>query len=237
MNSLTSNLKFIASVLCFSLLLITLPSNRAAAASKPGSVVIVTGSGAASAAPDTANISLTISTSAEETTAASGENAAITDKVRTAVRELGISKSDIKTSNYNCFPVYDNDNSISGYRVSNTLQVTVRNFSVINQVIDNSLAAGATQISGLYFSLSDTSKLRSIAIQAAIADAKEKAEIIASSLGKTITGIDTITENSSDSPRRYSNAMLLKAAASADTQIDGGELDYNATVTIHYFIN
>lgn len=236
MNNFLSKLKLTTSVLCFSLLLISLPNNHTSAASKHDSVVIVTGSGAASAAPDTANISLTISTAAEETSTASGENAATTEKVRAAVRELGISKSDIQTGNYNCYPVYDNNNSISGYRVSNTLKVTVRDFSVINKAIDNSLAAGATQISGLYFSLSDTSKLRSIAIKAAIADAKEKAEIIAASLGKTITGIDTITESSSDSPRRYSNAMLLKAE-SFGTQIDGGEIDYNATVTIHYFIN
>ncbi len=237
MNNFLSKLKLTTSVLCCSLLLIAMPNNHTSAASKPDPVVVVTGSGAASAAPDTANISLTISTTAEDTSTASGENAAITEKVRAAVRELGIGKSDIQTSNYNCYPVYDNDNSISGYRVSNTLKVTVRNFSVINKVIDNSLAAGVTQISGLYFSLSNTSKLRSTAIKAAIADAKEKAEIIAASLGKTITGIETITENSSDSPRRYGNAMLLKAAESSGTQIDSGELDYIATVTIHYFIN
>lgn len=236
MNNFLSKLKRTTSVLCCSLLLIAMPNNHTSAASKPDSVVIVTGSGAASAAPDIANISLTISTTAEETSTASGENAAISEKVRTAVRELGIGKSDIQTSNYNCYPVYDNDNNISSYRVSNTLKVTVRNFSVINKIIDNSLAAGVTQISGLYFSLSDTSKLRSIAIKAAIADAKEKAEIIAASLGKTITGIETVFESSSDSPRRYSNAMLLKEASSG-TQIDGGELDYIATVTIHYFIN
>lgn len=236
MNNLLSKLKLTTSVLCCSLLLIAMP-NHTSAASKPDPVVVVTGSGAASAAPDTANISLTISTTAEDTSTASGENAAITEKVRDAVRELGIGKSDIQTSNYNCYPVYDKDNSISGYRVSNTLKVTVRNFSIINKIIDNSLAAGVTQISGLYFSLSDTSKLRSTAIKAAIADAKEKAEIIAASLGKTITGIETITENSSDSPRRYGNAMLLKAAESSGTQIDSGELDYIATVTIHYFIN
>lgn len=235
MDNFLCKLKCTSFVLCLSLLLVTMPNYHATAASKPDSVVIVTGSGTASATPDTANISLTISTTAEDTSTAAGENAAITEKVRAAVREMGISKSDIQTAHYNCYPVYDNDSSISGYRVSNTLKVTVRNFSVINKVIDKSLTVGVTKISGLYFSLSDTSKLRSAAIKAAIADAKEKAEIIAASLGKTITGIETITESSSDTPQRYSNAMLLKDTTFG-TQIDGGELDYTATITIHYFI-
>ena len=236
MKSFIGFSRVLTSVFCGSLLFLASPAIPTSAAPQSHPVVVVTGSGVSSAAPDTANISLGVTTRAEDTTAASIENAAITAQVRAAVSALGIKNSDIQTSHYNCYPEYGNDGKIIGYRVSNTLAVTVRDFQTINKVIDDSLKAGATEVSGLSFSLSDTSKLRGTAIKAAIADAKEKAEIIAASLGKSIIGIQTITENSSDTPRRFSNAMLMKAA-SADTHIDGGELDYNVTVTIHYYID
>ncbi|MDO4203370.1 MAG: SIMPL domain-containing protein [Selenomonadaceae bacterium] len=236
MKSFMGFSKVLTSVFCGSLLLVSSPASHASAAPQAHPVVIVTGSGVSSAAPDTANISLGVTTRADDTTAASIENAAVTAQVRAAVSSLGIKNSDIQTSHYNCYPEYGTDGKVVGYRVSNTLAVTVRDFQTINKVIDDSLKAGATEVSGLSFSLSDTSKLRSVAIKAAIADAKEKAEIIAASLGKSIIGIQTITESSSDTPRRYGNAMLMKTAA-ADTHIDGGELDYNATVTIHYYID
>lgn len=228
--------KLLTGVLCSSLLMFASPAGNVSAAPQSHPVVVVTGVGASSAAPDTANISLGITTYASETTAASAENAAITAQVRSAVSALGIAGADIKTSHYSCYPEYDNNGKIKGYRVSNTLSITVKDFPVINKVIDDGLKAGATEVSGLFFSIRDTSKLRSAAIKAAIADAKEKAEIIAASLGKSIVGIQTITESSPATPRRYGNAMLMKAAV-ADTSIDGGELDYNATVTIHYYID
>lgn len=236
MKSFTGFSKVLSSVVFGSFLLLMPAADNVAAAPQVHPVVIVTGYGSSSAAPDTASISLGITTRAEETTAASIENAAITAQVRAAVSALGIGSSDIQTSHYNCYPEYGNDGKVTGYRVSNTLSVTVKEFSVVNKVIDDGLKAGATEVSGLFFSISDTSKLRSTAIKAAIADAKEKAEIIAASLGKSIVGIQTITDNSSETPRRHSNTMLMKAT-SADTHIDGGELDYHAAVTIHYYID
>ncbi len=236
MKSLTGLSKVLASVVCGSVFLFSSGTNHVSAAPQARPVVIVTGHGVSSSAPDIASISLGITTRAEDTAAASIENAAITTQDRAAVTALGIKTADIQTRHYNCYPEYGNDGKLNSYRVSNTLSVTVREFTLINKVIDDSLAAGATEISGLSFSLSDTSKLRSTAIKAAIADAKEKAEIIASSLGKSISGIETITENSSEIPRRYGNTMMLKSA-SADTHIDGGELDYTVTVTIHYFLD
>lgn len=224
----------LANVLFCALLFLS-PALVANAASQPRPVVVVTGYGSSSAAPDTAHISLGITNKADETSAAASENAAVTAKVKAAVIALGIGNSDIQTNHYYCYPEYDNNGNIIGYRISHTLSITARDFNVINQVIDNALKAGATEITGLSFSISDTANLRRIAIASAIANAKEKAEIIASTLGKRITGIQTITENSSETPRRHGNAMILKAAS--DTRIEAGELDYDASVTIHYYID
>jgi hypothetical protein len=125
----------------------------------------------------------------------------INDKIISSLRELGIEKADIKTSNYSVYPNYkyeNNINTISGYNGNATVEVKVRNTQMVSQVIETVTTAGANQIQGVRFSIDKPEIYREEARNKAIANAKEQAEKIAKDLGLKLGKIVNIIESSPD---------------------------------------
>src|SRR5665213_1837571 len=98
-------------------------------------------------------------------------------RVIAALKALGIADKDIQTSNVSLQPTYDystnaNPPRITGYQLSNSVTVTVRDLAKLGDAIDNSLAAGATSIDGVAFRVDDQTAAEAQARQAAMAEAK-----------------------------------------------------------------
>ena len=68
---------------------------------------------------------------------------------------------------------------MTGYQVSNQVNVHVRDLSVLASVIDDSVAAGANSVSGISFDLADRSAAENQARQAAVHDARARADALA----------------------------------------------------------
>ena len=115
--------------------------------------------------------------------------------------------------------------------------VCVRDIKLTGKVVDAALSHGANEISSLSFTASDARALRKVALKNAIADARDKADIIAQGLGKRIVGIQTVSENTGyPETRRYVGNMML-AAKDAATPIQPGSLTLTANVHIDFLLS
>lgn len=186
-----------------------------AAQERPFPVVSVTGEGSVTATPDIAHVSAGIISEGKMSREAADANARLMTAVIAAARQAGIPDKDIGTSRYSIYPNYHTASSgrdgaprIAGYRAQNTVRVTIRDLAKVGDVIDALTAAGANNIAGVAFEISNADKLLDQARGAAYADAKRKAELYAraanAQLGRTVS----VQENAADMPR----PMMARAA-------------------------
>ena len=201
--------------------------------------ISLSGSGSASAQADEASISLGVEVTDESAAEAIAENAAAMAAVIEAVKAQGVSEDDIVTTGYTVYPQYDWTEAgrvFRGYTVTNMVRVTVKNLDKVGDVIDAAGETGANRIDGVGFGLSDAMReeLKMNAYVAAMEDAEAKVEVIAETLGLTVTGVQSVTESSYVPVRSYVQmdyAEASYAGAKAPTPIMEGEL--TVTVSIH----
>ena len=153
--------------------------------------VIVIGEGRATAAPDYARIRSGVSTNAKTVKEASDANAKIMNNLIAALADAGIAKKDIQTSQFSIEPVYTSPSSndapkLSGYRVSNQVNVTIHQISQVGDILDRLVKAGATDAGNVAFLVSDREKALDQAREAAVADARRKADLYAHAAGVTL---------------------------------------------------
>ena len=230
---------FFVFALAFSLLL--LPQETQAAEQPARPTLSVEGTGEANAAPDQATVAIGITTHAADAAKAQNDNAWTAAQIQNAIAALGIDAKDIQTQNYSFRPTYRTEENrrgeINGYTVDNTVLVCVRDIELTGKVVDAALSHGANEISSLSFTASDARALRKVALKNAIADARDKADIIAQGLGKRIVGIQTVSENTGyPETRRYVGNMML-AAKDAATPIQPGSLTLTANVHIDFLLS
>jgi len=219
-------------------------------------VITVSGYGTVDTTPDEAVIRLAVVTQAEDVKTASDENSEKMDAVLAALYELGIPEDDAVTSGYRVRPRYnwrDDEESLIGFQVLNSLVVTVRDITKVGDVIDSALGSGANEIDDVTFTVSDERQadLRDEAIADAVAKARADAASVADAMGVTIVGpVEISTTGSQFSPYRmymsydsgYRGMMAIPeaemAAASmkmgAGPQIQPGDVTVSAQVTVVY---
>ena len=201
----------------------------------------VDGRGAVQAMPDQATVSIGVATRAREASAAQSDSAARVRAVIDAVRGLGIAESDIRTSSYSFRPFYrrteNRENEIEGYEVDNTVTVRINDVSLAGKVIDAALGSGANQVHSLEFHVRDTQKIRRQALLAAIRDAREKAETIASELGCRIVGIHRVSESTGDFVSREYNVAMMSKAVADRTPVENGTVSLEARVSIEFILD
>ena len=201
--------------------------------------ISLTGAGSASAQADQATVNLGVQVLSESASDAIGENAETMTAVIDAIKALGVSEDDIITTSYSVYPQYDwteDGRVFIGYSVTNLVQVTVKDLDIVGDVIDTAAVAGANQINGISFELSDAKReeLKTNAYIAALTDAQDKADVIAENLGLSITGVQSVTEYSYTPVRSYEmyeEAVAMDGARSFSTPIVSGEL--SVTVSVH----
>jgi uncharacterized protein len=203
----------------------------------PEHTVTVSGSGVVSLAPDVADVILGVAVTRPTVAEAQAAAATSMTAVVASIKKNGVADKDIVTINISLGPVYDYSSQtakITGYQFANTVRVTVRNLGTIAAVIDDSVAAGASTISGISFRLGSPKTVESQARQLAMNDARAKADALTSAAGVSIKGVASITE-SSYTPITY-QAADKASAAGASTPVQTGTTDVTVTVTVSYII-
>jgi uncharacterized protein YggE len=196
-------------------------------------LVTVTGEATIAVAPDTAMIRIGVS-SQDKTAREAGElNARQMTAVLAAIKDAGIADRDIQTSRLSLQPQYDPNKSgtarLTGFQATNQVMVRIRDIDKLPSVLDRAIAAGANEMSGIEFVVSEQSKLLDQARDDAIADARRKAELYAKAAGTKIGRVVSITEEGSSPPPRPMQAVRAGAVPVAP-----GEHTLRAVVTVSY---
>jgi hypothetical protein len=209
-----------------------------------GSVVVVNGTGEVEVLPDRARIAFAVETEGQNATEAGQTNAALIDRVSSALRSAGsgLPGFRMETVGYSLSPRYgpigdDRTRAIVGYTARNTLQVVVDQVEGLGTLIDEALAAGANRISGLTFELRDPEPNRHEAVRRAIGNARAEAEVIAEALGMAL-GPPVEVQGEADIffPRGMAMAAdrAIEFQEQVPTAIEAGPQRVFARVTIRY---
>lgn len=210
----------------------------AALADSPGQIT-VTGDGAVDAAPDLAELSVGVTTTAETASEAMAQNSAALAVVLERLKAAGIAERDLQTSSLSLNPNwtgYDNNTPprITGYTAVNQLTVRIRAIDNLGVVLDTAITDGANTVNGLSFGLADPRPAMDRARVAAVADARAKAELLVQAAGAGLGKIVSISEGGG-----YSQpGPMVKAqmADSARVPVAGGEVSTIAQVTVVFEI-
>ena len=196
------------------------------------SSVLATGTGSVSVTPDQAQINVSAITQAATAQDATTQNATIAANIIAQVTQALGGSGTVQTVNYSVSPVYSypKDGSaavLTGYTVTNSIQVTLNSLTIAGKIIDTSVQASASRIDSLQFSLKDDSSARAQALSAATLKAKAKAAAMASSVGLKTGSFITIQESGA-----MVQAVTLTGAPTTTTPIQSGNLTVTGNVTI-----
>lgn len=162
----------------------------------------VVGEGKVDVSPDTAYVDAGITVDNRSTVKEVQDTInTINNKIIDALRQMGIEKGDIKTSNYSVYPNYKYDNNvniISGYNGNATVEIKVVDTQLVSKIIETVTTAGANQIQGVRFAIDKPETYREEARTKAINNAKDQANKIAKDLGIKLGKINNIVESTPD---------------------------------------
>jgi uncharacterized protein len=204
----------------------------------PPSTISVSGEAQVSVPPDLAEIDGGVTSEAKTAREASDENNAAMGKVLLALKGAGIAEKDFQTSRLSLQPQYANQskpgpNVVVGYRASNRVSIQLHDVSKVASVIDTLVGAGANEIGGINFTVSEASKLLDDARTRAIADARRKAEIYAKAAGVTLGAPVSISESGGGAmPMRFRKMETAMAAA----PVAQGEETLQVSVSVSWSI-
>jgi hypothetical protein len=187
-------------------------------------------------APDIATINLGVNTEAPTAAAALQANAAQMTKVIAALRKAGVADKDIQTSGLNLNAQYDyvqnEPPKLRGYQAANQVTVTVRDLARLGQAVDATVGAGANQVNGISFGLSDPTAAEDAARRQAVKALAAKANLYATATGYKLGRLVTLSEGGGYSPPPpmpvYAMARMEKADS---TPVSGGELSVRIDIS------
>lgn len=178
-----------------------------------------------------------------------------TDKINKAIEFLkgkNIDKKDITTENYSVDPRYQYFNCVSGrvcppaeitgYSVSQTVSVKIRNFDVIGDTLSGVVQNGANNVSQLQFTIDDPTEVQNLARAKAITKAQAKAKAIAKAADFGLGRLLSIDEGSQPSPAPLGmggygiGGEMARDKAVSVPSIEPGAREVNVNVTLTYEI-
>ena len=203
--------------------------------------VTVTGNGEVLVTADTAVVSVGVSLRKRDALQAQAAVNEVIAKIRATLTEAGFNEEDISTGYVSLWGVYDYNGeaeAITAYNASSSLAVKVTDMARVGEVIDLAFGAGANTLDGVSFSVSDDTEARKEALKAAVADAKEKAAVLAEAAGIGELEIKTVSDGGIYSYDSGVNNFAMKAmgvetaAGDASTVIRAAKISVSASVTV-----
>ncbi len=202
----------------------------------------VSGTGEATAVPDTALVSLGVNKEAPTVETAQNQVNQIINKITDDLKKIGVEEKNIKTTNYSVNPNYDFSTGkqiANGYTVSANIEIKTKPVEKANQAIDIATKDGATQVGRVQFVLNDDTqkKLEDQARIAAIKEAKTKAQSLANAAGIHLGKIVDVQENGNTPQPIFRTMALDKGAGQAappPTELSAGENKISVTVSLSY---
>lgn len=213
----------------------------------------VRGEGEVLARPDIGKFTFAVRAEGDDAAAAQEQSATAMNEIIGYLTEAGVAEEDIKTTNYSLNPRYvyeervcaanmycpPGEQVIDGYEVSQSVEVKVRELDRSGELISGVGERGATNVSGLAFTIDDEENLKAEAREEAIANAREKAEALADALDVNIVRMIGYYEEEQYPPYYgYGGDMVMseRDVAQSSPEMPVGENEITSVVNITYEI-
>ncbi|MGA2967625.1 MAG: SIMPL domain-containing protein [Candidatus Levyibacteriota bacterium] len=208
------------------------------------------GEGKVTAVPDEATVNVGVTEQSQTVTDAKNKVNQAANKIIQDLKKLGIADKDIQTTDYSVTPNYSNEigavpiipilpnrqQDITGYTVTQNLEIQIQPIDKANQVVDAATADGANLVGGINFTFSDSlsKSLEERATRTAVDNAKAKAQTLANAAGIHLGKIVNVVENSNQPMPLMMAAGVAKNDQSTPTNITPGENNLTVDVVLYY---
>lgn len=213
----------------------------------------VSGHGEALAVPDIATFYFSVVSEKPTVAAAQADATAKANAVTAYLKSAGVDEKDIQTSDYAINPQYDyiqqactngycpgGKQVLRGYEVRQSTTVKVRDTAKAGDLLAGVGSKGATELSGLNFTFDNPDAAQDEARNKAIADAKQKADVLAKQLGVSLVRVVSFNESGNPGPIYYAKGMAVgmggDSTAPAAPEISVGQNKVIDDVSITYEI-
>ncbi len=211
------------------------------------------GEGKITAVPDQATVDAGVTAQSATVADAQSKVNQTADKIISDLKKLGLADKDIKTTDYSVTPNYSNEivpmgaamlpggqQTITGYTVTQNLEIKVKPLEKTNKVVDTATADGANLVGNVSFDFSDSlqKSLQNQATQQAVGNAKDNAQTLANASGIRLGKIVNVVENSNQPrPLMMSAGMTAgsdQTATPPSTNVTPGENTITVDVVLYY---
>jgi uncharacterized protein YggE len=203
---------------------------------QPERTVTVSATGSVKADPDIAHVSTGVVTEGTTAREALDRNSAVMKSLIDGLKAIGIDAKDIQTAHVGVEPRYQSSSrgerapTIVGYRVTNQVRIVQRAITKLGETLDKAVTLGANQIHGIQFEVSRAEMLKDEARRAAMANARRRAELYATSAGAQVERVLAISENViGGGPRPMADGVRMAMAEAVPVEPGTQTLD----VTVH----
>lgn len=200
----------------------------------------VFGEGRVSVKPDIATVSIGFTNEGKQLEMVQQENAKISQQIINSIKSMGISSKDIQTQSYNVNVEYDyveGKQVFRGYRVTNILSITIREFTKVGAVIDSAVKAGANIVNDINFLVSSSDKYYEKALRISLENAQRKAFAMAEKLKVRVNPIPVSITEQGRNVGILPVPMSAKVLSQVETPIEAGENEIIANVEAIFIYN
>jgi uncharacterized protein len=229
----------VAAVLAAMVFVTILPAPAQPSHVPPERRVVVIGEGSVRVPPDYAHLRSGVTTTAKTAKDATDANSKLMTAVTAALTSSGIEQKDIQTTRFSLQPVYaprqpNAEPRLTGFTVSNQVNVTIRQIDKVGEILDRLVTAGATDVGNVEFLHAEPAKALDQAREAAVADARRKAELYAHAVGLSLGDVIWITEDSGYLPPGPMAGLRASGGMAAAVPIAAGENALDVRVTVGF---
>lgn len=203
--------------------------------------ITVSGEGKIYAKPDVAIVSLGVTTTGATVAEVTTKNTNQMNAIIAAVKSLKIDEKDIQTTNYSLTPLYNwtekQGRIFQGYTLEQDVQVKIRDFTKIGDVLSQATTNGANLVGDLQFTIDNPEQFKEQARAKAIEQAKANAKNLAKESGVNLGKLINVYEGYNSVPIMYN--ALAKGAGVAESApvaptIQPGQQEIDVTINLTY---
>ena len=205
----------------------------------------VDGTGTVKISPDIAYVNIGVQSKSENVKTALDENNRLAANISEALKTLGVAAEDIQTSSFNVYPMQDygimgmgdeNGQPTTYYQVDNVILVTVRDLSIVGQILDNAVQSGANTINSITFDVTNKDEAIAQAREAAIIAAHMQAEATVNAVGAQLGDVLNISAYTNNITPYYSGkgSDIYAAGGTSDVPVSAGQMSISVTANIMY---
>lgn len=215
-------------------------------------VITVRGSSKIIANPDVATFTFTVRKESKDPIKAQQEMSVTTNQAIAALKAKNVAEKNIKMQSYNTNPKYSYPNVVcvknvcppsnpvvSGYEASQVVNVKVLDITKIGELLNEISALGISEVGEVFFAVDEPQKVKILAREEAINNAKKDAKLLAKNLGVKLGKIVRFNEDNIAQFQVEPRMMMAKTASAMESEIPqilSGETPISSNVSITYEI-